>query len=175
MLWEALVMNALRQPVFQRVVALLLFAGAGVACIPAASATSVTQTAFEAELRAALGDSEAVELAIQAARRAPTPDTAIDAFVEAYVLATGNPDAAQDIARLLQDHPHHFGAPALPMSHAVWTAASSTAQLLQRSANAVLTAAAPVAGLVSVGAAPSVEPPAQLGLRTLRTQQPRAP
>lgn len=172
---EALVMNALRHPVLQRAVALLLFAGAGVACVPVAAATSATQMAFEGELRAVLGDSEAVELAIQAARRAATPEAALDAFVEAYVLATEDPDAALDIARLLQDHPNRFGAPSIPLSQAVWTVANSTFPYLQRTASATLTHGSSAEALMETREMAPRTPPATPGVRTLRTQQPRAP
>ena len=168
-------MNTFRHLAFQRVVALLLFTGAGVACIPVASAGTTVDAAFEHELRAALGDSEAVDVALDAARRALTPEAALEAFVQAYSLATGDPNAAHDIARLLQDHPNRFGAPALPLSHAVWTVASSTPQLLLRTANAVRTQETPGMRLVAVDAVPFEGPPVQPTPRTLRAQQARAP
>jgi len=168
-------MNAFRTLGFQRAVAFLLFAGAGVACVPAASAASETQAAFEDQLRSALDDSKAVELAMDAARRAPTPDAAIEAFIDAYVHETGDADAAQAIVGLLQAHPNHFGAPAVPLNRAVWTVASSTAPLLQRTAQAVLTQDPPVAHRLTRTVASPYGPLVQPGPRTLRTQQPRAP
>ena len=145
------------------------------ACIPAAAASSETQAALENELRAALGQSDAVELAIEAARSAPTPDAAFDAFVEAYVRATGDTDAAQVLGQLLQDHPNRFGAPALPLNRAVWTAASSAPQLLHRAADAVLTHAPAVERTTPAVATVPEDRSAQPPLRTLCTQQPRAP
>ncbi|GAB5535347.1 MAG: hypothetical protein Rubg2KO_15960 [Rubricoccaceae bacterium] len=172
---EALDMTAFRHLGFQRAVALLLFAGAGVACIPAASAAAKTQTAFESELRSALGDAEAIELAMDAAQRAPTPESAVDAFVDAYVGATGDTDAAQAIARLLQDHPNHFGAPAVPLNRAVWTVASSTVPLLHRTAQAILTQEPTTAHRLAGATVSPDRAPVPPAPRTLRTQQARAP
>lgn len=172
---KPLAMTPFRLPVVQRTVALLLFAGAGIACAPAASASATAETALEVELRTVLGDSEAVELAIQAARKAPTHEAAIEAFMDAYVSATGDREAARDISRLLQDHPNRFGAPALPPSHAVWTVASSTAQLLQRTALAGLTHDPPAYHGLAVATVSPDRQPAQPGTFILLTQQPRGP
>ncbi|MEO0560025.1 MAG: hypothetical protein AAF170_17795 [Bacteroidota bacterium] len=172
---EALAMTAFRHLGFQRAIALLLFAGASVACVPAASANATTQTAFESELRAALGDSEALELAIDAARSAPSPDAAVEAFVEAYVRATGDADAGESIFRLLQDHPNQFGAPAIPLNRAVWTTASSAVTPLPRAASDIVVIGPSLDRPQHVTGIRADEAPVHPVLRTLRTQQPRAP
>ena len=168
-------MNAFRFPAFQRVVALLLFAGAGVACLPVASAAETVEAAFESELKAALGNAEAVDLALEAARQTLTPNAAVDAFVEAYVEAVGDPSIAQDVARLFLDDLNRFGAPALPLNQAVWTAATSASPLIHRTANAVLVQAQPSIGALTGDVVETYAGPSAHDLRTLRTQQARAP
>lgn len=168
-------MKALRYPGFQRVVALLLFAGASAAYVPASSATTIVDAAFESELRTALGDAAAVETALEAARQAPTPEAAVDAFIRAYVAATSDPDTAADVLRLLKEHPNRFGAPAIPVSEAVWAPASTSAPAVQRVLSSILTTS-PV--ILSSAAHTSIGPgetPVRPDLRSLRTQQARAP
>ena len=158
-------MNALRHPVLQRAVACVLLLGGTVACVPAAQAAVVR----EADLRGALGQSRALDAALDAARAAVTPAGAAQAFVEAYREATGTVVDAVDL--LLLDQNDKFGA---PESTAVWQAA----QAAQPSSPTSLALAAGHDGLATP--APSTAalavPPALSTPAAVRTgQRARAP
>ena len=114
-------MNALRHPVLQRAVACVLLLGGAVACAPTVQAAVVR----EADLRGALGESQALDAALDAARAAVTPAGAAQAFVQAYREATGT---VAEVSLLLLDRPDQFGAPAAPGSTAVWQAAQAAPQ-----------------------------------------------
>lgn len=169
-------MNALRHPVLQRVVALLLFAGAGLASAPPVAAAAATSLG-ENDLREALGESEALDQALRAARRASTPAAAADAFVRTYTALTGEDGAARDLSRLLLDHAGFghagFGAPALPRGEAVWASASVSTPL-DRTASAVLGAERTECP-ASVSLGPDPEGPRAVGHTARLPQRTRAP
>ena len=174
-------MNALRHPVLQRVVALLLFAGAGLASAPPVAAAAATSPG-EDDLREALGESEALDQALRAARRASTPAAAADAFVRTYTALTGEDGAARDLSRLLLDHAGFghagfghagFGAPALPRGEAVWASAGASTPL-DRTASAVL-GAERTERPASVCFGPDPEGPRAVGHTARRSQRTRAP
>ena len=174
-------MNALRHPVLQRVVALLLFAGAGLASAPPVAAAAAASLG-EDDLREALGESEALDQALRAARRASTPAAAADAFVRTYTALTGEDGAARDLSRLLLDHAGFghagfghagFGAPALPRGEAVWASAGASTPL-DRTASAVL-GAERTERPASVCFGPDPEGPRAVGHTARRSQRTRAP
>ena len=103
-------MGRLRNILVQRICAALLIAGVALTLVP----TAVALDARVAALGALLGDTDAVEAALEAADAAPNAESAADAFARRYVALADEALSQREIVELLLGEAFRHVAPVTP-------------------------------------------------------------